>query len=105
MISDKNSSTKGIIISLLFFDTIKTGCDVWSLTFINERRWDLRFNQGLIIRLPEVGASDAWKMIVKLEKNYKILNLRLTEIDLRNSSQILAKINLKKDLILKRNNL
>ena len=26
--------------------------NIWSLTFVNERRWDIHFNQGLTIRLP-----------------------------------------------------
>ena len=79
--------------------------NIWSLTFINERRWDLHFNQGLVVRLPSKDIKKAWEKIIKLQKNYNILNLKLTEIDLRNPKQILGKINFDKKVILKRKHL
>jgi len=79
--------------------------NIWSLTFINERRWDLHFNQGLVVRLPSKDIKKAWKKIIKLHKNYNVLNLRLTEIDLRNPKQIIGKINFDKKVILKRKHL
>ena len=79
--------------------------NIWSLTFINERRWDLHFNQGLVVRLPSKDIKKAWEKIIKLQKNYNVLNLRLTEIDLRNPKQILGKINFDKKIILKRKHL
>ena len=79
--------------------------NIWSLTFINERRWDLHFNQGLVVRLPSKDIKKAWEKIIKLQKNYNILNLKLTEIDLRNPKQILGKINFDKKVIFKRKHL
>ncbi len=79
--------------------------NIWSLTFINERRWDLHFNQGLVVRLPSRNIKKAWEKIIKLQKNYNILNLKLTEIDLRNPKQILGKINFDKKAIFKRKHL
>ena len=79
--------------------------NIWSLTFINERRWDLHFNQGLVVRLPSKDIRKAWEKIIKLQKNYNVLNLRLTEIDLRNPKQILGKINFDKKVIFKRKHL
>ena len=79
--------------------------NIWSLTFINQRRWDLHFNQGLIVRLPSQNVIKAWQKIIKLQTNYNILNLRLTEIDLRNPEQILGKINFDKKVILRRKHL
>ena len=79
--------------------------NIWSLTFINERRWDLHFNQGLVVRLPSKDIKKAWEKIIKLQKNYNVLNLKLTEIDLRNPKQILGKINFDKKVILKRKHL
>ena len=79
--------------------------NIWSLTFINERRWDLHFNQGLVVRLPSKDIKKAWEKIIKLQKNYNVLNLKLTEIDLRNPKQILGKINFDKKAIFKRKHL
>ena len=77
---------------------------IWSLTFVNERRWDIHFDQGLTIRLPKKNIKKAWDKIVFLDKNFDILNLSLTEIDLRNNDQILGKIDIDKKLIFKKKN-
>ena len=76
--------------------------NIWSLTFVNERRWDVHFNQGLTIRLPSTKVKDAWQKIVYLNEKFNILNLGLIEIDLRNNNQILGKINIDKKLIFKK---
>ena len=73
--------------------------NIWSLTFVNERRWDIHFNQGLTIRLPSKNVKKAWEKFAHLNQKFNILSLSLTEIDLRNSDQILGKINIDKNLI------
>ena len=78
--------------------------NIWSLTFVNERRWDVHFNQGLTIKLPSKNVEKAWEKVLYLDKKFNILNLGLTEIDLRNSNQILGKINIDKNLIYKKKN-
>ena len=78
--------------------------NIWSLTFVNERRWDVHFNQGLTIKLPSKSVQKAWEKVLYLDKKFNILNLGLTELDLRNSSQILGKINIDKNLIYKEKN-
>ena len=75
--------------------------NIWSLTFVNERRWDVHFNQGLTIRLPSKKVREAWQNVLFLHQKFNILNLGLTEIDLRNSKKIVAKINIDKKLIFK----
>lgn len=78
--------------------------NVWSLTFVNERRWDVHFKQGLTIRLPRSNMKEAWKKILSLNENFKILNFGLTEIDLRKPNQILGKINVDKKIIFENRN-
>ena len=65
--------------------------DIWSLSYINMRRLDLHFKQGLTVRMPSENFTKAWHLVTKLNQKYDILNLGLTEIDLRNSKQILGK--------------
>ena len=76
--------------------------NIWSLTFVNERRWDIHFNQGLTIRLPSINVKEAWQKISFLNENFNILKLGLIEIDLRNPNQFLAKINIDKKLIFRK---
>jgi cell division protein FtsQ len=79
--------------------------NIWSLDYINNRRWNLHFNQGIIVLLPQKGVLKAWNKIIKLHKNYDVLNLGLTELDLRNPNKILGKISVDKNLINHRKNL
>ncbi len=79
--------------------------NIWSLTYINNRRWNLHFNQGIIILLPRKNVLQAWNKIIKLQEQYNVLNLGLTELDFRNPSKILGRINFDKSLIKHRKNL
>jgi len=79
--------------------------NVWSISYINKRRWNVHLNQGLIVLLPRKKIHAAWTKIDFLQRKYKILDIGLTEIDLRNKDQIFAKINFDKKLYLKRKKL
>ena len=75
--------------------------NVWSISYINKRRWNVHFKQGLIALLPRKKIYAGWSKIDFLQKKYKILDIGLTEIDIRNKDQIFAKINFDKKLYLK----
>ena len=76
--------------------------NIWSLSYVSKRRWNLHFKQGLVVLLPHNEVINAWEILIDLQKKYKVLELGLTEIDIRNPTQILGKINFDKKLILKR---
>ena len=78
--------------------------DIWSMSYINMRRLDLHFKQGLTVRMPSENFTEAWYLVTKLNQKYNVLNLGLTEIDLRNSKQILGKINFDKTYFINRKN-
>ena len=79
--------------------------NIWSINYINNRRWNLHFNQGIIVLLPSKGVLEAWNKIIKLQEEYNVLNLGLTELDFRHPTKILGKINFDKSLITHRNSL
>ena len=79
--------------------------NVWSISYINKRRWDVYLKQGIKILLPSENIDDAWEKIHILQKKYKILDIGLTEIDIRNKKQVFGKININKKLYLDRKKL
>ena len=99
--ANKNANS---ILKILETNKVLTK-NIWSLDYINNRRWNLHFKQGIIVLLPSEGVLRAWNKIIKLQKNYDVLNLGLTELDLRNPNKILGKISVDKDLINHRKNL
>ena len=99
--ANKNANS---ILKILETNKVLTK-NIWSLDYINNRRWNLHFKQGIIVLLPSKGVLKAWNEIIKLQRNYDVLNLGLTELDLRNPNKILGKISVDKDLINHRKNL
>ncbi len=57
--------------------------DVKAVIYIGERRWNLRMNSGLDIRLPEHGVASALTALTKLDKDDKLLSRDITAIDMR----------------------
>ena len=101
-----NNANKNANSILQILETNKVlAKNIWSLDYVNNRRWNLHFKQGIIVLLPSKGVLKAWNEIIKLQKNYDVLNLGLTELDLRNPNKILGKISVDKDLINHRKNL
>ncbi|NBV05626.1 MAG: FtsQ-type POTRA domain-containing protein [Proteobacteria bacterium] len=60
---------------------------VYSATWLGGRRWDIRFDNGLLIKLPEEGISEAWQSLIKVyNMQGSIVGLKV--IDLRISGKI-----------------
>ena len=79
--------------------------NIWSISYINKRRWNVHLKQGLTVLLPKKNIYNAWEKIHFLQKEYRILDLGLIEIDVRNQSQIFGKLDFDKSLYLKRKEL
>jgi len=99
--ANKNANS---ILKILETNKVLTK-NIWSLDYINNRRWNLHFKQGIIVLLPSKGVLNAWNEIIELKRSYDVLNLGLTELDLRNPNKIFGKISVDKDLIKHRKNL
>lgn len=55
---------------------------------IGDRRWDLVFDNGVVLRLPEELPSLAWARFAELEKQHGLLDRGLLAIDLRLKDRI-----------------
>ena len=63
--------------------------DIWSIKYINERRWNLNLKKGVKILLPEKNIINALNLIIKIQQKYKILDGNFAEVDIRNPNQII----------------
>ena len=50
---------------------------------VAERRWNLALNNGIEVRLPETDVEQALDMLVKLDRDDKMLTRDIAAIDLR----------------------
>lgn len=59
------------------FDRIKSA--VW----VGERRWDLHFKDGVLVKMPEKQRAVAWLRLSQYEKDHKILSREVLVVDMR----------------------
>ncbi len=50
---------------------------------VGNRRWDLHFDNGSIVRLPESGADAAWHRLATVEKTEGVLERDIVSVDMR----------------------
>lgn len=60
-------------------------------TLVSGRRWTLKMN-GIDVRLPEEGAADAIRRLVKLEQDSRLLEKDVIAIDLRMSDRVVVRV-------------
>jgi len=58
---------------------------------VGARRWNLHFDQGVDVEMPEDDAAAAWHRLAKIEKDDQILERDVTTIDLRLPDRIFLK--------------
>ncbi|HEY8565781.1 MAG TPA: cell division protein FtsQ/DivIB [Beijerinckiaceae bacterium] len=61
-------------------------------TLVSGRRWTLKMDNGVDVRLPELGAAEALARLVKLEREQKILGRDLIAIDLRMPDRVVVRL-------------
>jgi cell division protein FtsQ len=58
---------------------------------VGERRWNLRMEPGIDVRLPEEGAVEAWQMLGRLDRENGLLSRDVVVIDLRQPDRLLVR--------------
>jgi len=61
-------------------------------TLVSGRRWTLKMDNGMDVRLPEIGAADALARLVKLDREQKILDKDVLAIDLRMADRVVVRL-------------
>ncbi len=63
-----------------------------ALSRIGDRRWDMLYNTGLRIQLPETGVTQALKTLDRLERDHAIFERDLARIDLRVPDGVIVRL-------------
>jgi cell division protein FtsQ len=61
-------------------------------TLVAGRRWTLKMDNGVDVRLPEHGAAEALARLVRLEREQKLLQKDVIAIDLRMSDRVVVRL-------------
>lgn len=64
---------------------------VTAAVLVGQRRWNLRTDNGIDIKLPEIDAIAAWARFANLERQHRLLERDVTVIDLRQSDKLIVR--------------
>lgn len=59
---------------------------------VGERRWNVRFKNGIEVKLPEKEALEAWHRLASMEREEKIFSRAISTIDLRLKDRLFIKL-------------
>ena len=59
---------------------------------VGERRWTLRLDNGISVLLPEDGIAAAWRRLNALQRDDRILDRDVSEIDLRLADRLVIRV-------------
>ena len=63
-----------------------------ALTFVGSRRWNVRVDDKIDIKLPEKQIDKAWSQLATIEKGHKVLNDDVIAVDMRVIDQFIIKL-------------
>ncbi|MEE2699022.1 MAG: cell division protein FtsQ/DivIB [Pseudomonadota bacterium] len=58
---------------------------------VGGRRWNLRLDGGIDVRLPEKNAADAWTRLAEYEKSHQVLKRKIKTLDLRLPDRLIVR--------------
>lgn len=64
---------------------------VAAAVFVGKRRWNLRLDNGIDVKLPEEDPAAAWSRLAALQKQYGLLERDVSIIDLRLPDQVVVR--------------
>jgi cell division protein FtsQ len=64
---------------------------VTAAVFVGKRRWNLRFDNGIDVKLPEEDPAAAWSRLADLQNQYGLLEKDVRIIDLRLPDQVVLR--------------
>ncbi len=85
ILSGKNANFNAKSLINIFAADPDLSAQVYSATWVSNRRWDIRFESGLLIKLPEKNISNAWNSLIKIYNmpgsilGLKIIDLRIAD--------------------------
>lgn len=80
------------LFGLLMSKNIKLGTDVVEARYIGNRRWDIAFNSGVWVQLPENSPEKALDILKKLDSKKEVLTMKGGVVDLRLEDRIVLRL-------------
>jgi cell division protein FtsQ len=59
---------------------------------VGARRWNVKFDKGVEVKLPEEAPVDAWKALARMQREQRVLDRDIRAIDMRVKDRIFIKV-------------
>ena len=59
---------------------------------VGGRRWNLKFDNGIDVQLPEINAGAAWMRLAEVERDGKLLSRDISAVDLRLPDRLVVRV-------------
>jgi len=90
ILSGANANVNAKSLFNIFVINPELSTKIYSATWIGNRRWDIRFENGLLVKLPADNLQEAWHNLIKIYNLQNSIN-NLQVIDLRIAKKIYLK--------------
>ena len=87
ILSGKNANQNAKSLFNILVINSEISQDIYSANWVGNRRWDIRFFDGLLVKLPEIEISEAWNELIKIYSSSKN-DKAIKSIDLRVDGKI-----------------
>jgi cell division protein FtsQ len=64
---------------------------VTAAVLVGKRRWNIRMDNDVDVKLPEDGAADAWRRFAELNKQNDLLNKDVSVVDMRQGDRVVLR--------------
>jgi cell division protein FtsQ len=91
VIVGENAPTRAEALFDLLAQQPKLKERVTAAVFVGKRRWNLRLDNGIDVKLPEDDPAAAWSRLANLQKQYGLLERDVSIIDLRLPDQVVVR--------------
>jgi cell division protein FtsQ len=93
LVVGEGANTKAVAFSkLLESASPELRAHVRAGTLVGYRRWTLKMDNGVDVKLPEEGAAEAVSRLSALQRDYKILDRDVLAIDLRQPDRVVMRL-------------
>ena len=91
ILSGRSANNHAKALFNIFAINPKLSEKIYSATWVGDRRWNIRFDNDLLVKLPEDDIYNAWQQLIKIYDQGKINDFRV--IDLRINDKIYIEYN------------
>lgn len=92
LISGEGARASAASLAVMLAETPSLAARVASAERLGDRRWDVRFDGGLVLSLPDEGAAEAWRRFAVLAAEHDLLAGDVLAVDLRFDDRVVLRM-------------